>query len=140
MLEVILGGAAFLLQGIGYFFVGILVLIVLAVIFGDRKLWEYEVQGHCDACENGKLEIELKHLKNKGVTLEIEGKFKPEYLNKEILILLNGYDLASFGAEVNDGSRYQLEKAIRIEEPSVGDTISVLIDREELFSQKLYAD
>jgi hypothetical protein len=135
-----LQGASFLFQGIGYFFVGLFVLIGLAILFGDKKLWEYEVQGHCEACEKGKLEIELKSLKKRGTTIEVEGRFKSQYLNKEVLVELNGYKLASFDAAENDGSRYQLEKTVEMREPKAGDLVSLHVGGEEIFAQKLYAD
>lgn len=131
---------AFLLQGIGYFFAGLFVLVILAIIFGDRKFWEYEAEGYCEACANDKIKIEIKCLKKKGTTLQIKGKFKPEFTGKEIRILLNDYKLTSFPESENDGSQYWLKKSLDIDEPKAGDTLSVELARQKIFTQQLYPD
>jgi len=144
MIETILGILDFLVTGVGYFFAGLFIVVMIAVIFtvltGDRILWEYEAEGHCDACENGKIDVELKRGKKKGISLEVKGKFKAEFIDKEILILLSGYKLASFDANTNNGSQLRLTKSLEIEEPKAGDTLSIRIGEEEIFSQKICAD
>jgi len=139
MIETIVEIFSFLLQGVGYFFAGLIVLVILTIILGDRKLWEYEVQGYCDACTNNKIEVEIKCSKKKGTSVEIEGKFKPEYIDKAITLLLNGYTIASFTELENNGAQYKLEKRLQIDEPKVGDTLSVELSNREIFSQRLYA-
>lgn len=140
MFDSLISAGTFVLQGIGYFFVGLVVLIFIVIIFGDRRFWKYETQGHCEACENGKLKIELKSLKRKGTLIVIKGKFKPEHLNKELQVLHNGFKLASIDTGFRNTHHYKYEQAIEMDEPQVGDTISALIDNKDIYTQKLYKD
>ena len=140
MLELIFEGISYIAIGIGFFIAGFFVLIVLALIFGDRKLWEYEAEGYCEAGQNDKIKVEIKHLKRKGKYVRISGSFKTDYQNKDIMIFLNGFKLVRFDASINKNKRMFHEQPVDIEEPKSGDTLSIRIDDEEVFSHKIYKD
>ncbi len=134
-MELVFDAIGFILTGIGYLFAAIIVLVVMAIFFGKKVIWKFKAEGYSEAFEGNKVRVKLKNLDKKGQTLEIRGKTKSEWRTDNLDVLLNGFRIASVSPDqIKNGSA---ELNINIEEPSRGDTLSLLINDREVYSEKI---
>lgn len=108
-------------------------------LFGDRKLWEYEVKFPKEA-GIGRGEIELECLKKKGGQIEVMFDLEPAYHHKPIEIFRSGLSLFTIEADENNGKRIFIRRKIKLEKPAEGDHITVKIDGKDVFSGRLVLD
>lgn len=134
-MEIVFDAIGFILTGIGYLFATIVVLILLAVVFGNKVLWKFEAEGYSEAFEGNKVKVKLMSVDKKGKTLEIRGKKKQEWSDDNLDVLLNGFRVVSVTPERIKDGRARIE--IEIEEPSKGDTLQLLIRNNEVYSEKI---
>ncbi len=117
----------------------IILFFIYMFIFGDRKLWEYEVKFPMEA-GIGRGEVELKCLKKKGSKIEIKLELEPAYHNKPIEIFRNGISIFTIDASQNTGKRLFIKKKTKLEKPAEGDDIIVKIGHKDAFSGRLVLD
>lgn len=117
----------------------IILFIIYVFIFGDRKLWEYEVKFPKEA-NIGRGEIELECLKKKGTSIEVELELEPAYQHKPIEIFRNNLSIYTIEASLNNGKKIFIKQKTYLEEPKEGDAIQVKIDGKDAFSGRLVLD
>jgi len=113
--------------------------ILFALVFGDRGLWDYEVE-FPPVEGKGKGEIDFKCYKKRGTLIEVELSLDPAYQNRSIEIYLKGSRVYSIPKEKNNKKRIYLTDSIRLSRPSAGDEVSVNSGNEVLFTGKLVVD
>ena len=111
----------------------------LLFVFGDRKLWEYEVK-FARVTGIGRGEIEFESLKKRGTSIEVKLELEPIYRSKPVEIFLNGKLVFSIPADKNAGEIMRITEAIDLTEPQEGDEVVVKISNEQLFSGQLIPD
>ena len=134
-MEMLFDAIGFILTGIGYLFATIVVLVILAIFFGNKILWKFEAEGYSDAFEGNRVRVKLKNVDKKGQSIKIRGRLKAEWREENLDVLLNGFRLVSVEpAQFKNG---RAEIGIRIEAPSKGDTLTLLLKNQEVYSEKL---
>lgn len=117
----------------------IILLFVYVFIFGDRKLWEYEVKFPMEVGV-GRGGVELECLKKKGTQIEINLELAPTYHQKHIEIFRNGLSIYQIEPNQNTGKVIFIKQTATLEKPEEGDEITVKIDGENMFSGRLVLD
>ncbi|MFW5432045.1 MAG: hypothetical protein ACKE5M_07060 [Methylophilaceae bacterium] len=117
----------------------IILFFVYVFIFGDRKLWEYEVKFPLEA-GIGRGEIEFECFKKKGAEIEVHLQLEPYYQHKHIEILRNGISVYAIEPSQNIGKRIFIKKRTQLEKPAEGDKITVKIGGKDVFSGRLVLD
>ena len=117
----------------------IILFFIYVFIFGDRKLWEYEVKFPIQAGV-GRGEIELECYKKKGAEIELKFELEPTYHNKSIEIFRNGLSIYTVEASQNNNKRIFIKKKTALEKPEEGDEITVKIDGKAVFAGRLVLD
>lgn len=117
----------------------IILLLIYAFIFGDRKLWEYEVKFPMEPGV-GRGEIELECHKKKGAQIEVSLELEPAYHHKSIEILKNGFSIYKIEPNLNTGKRLFVKRKTSLEQPKEGDEITVIIDDQSVFTGRLVLD
>ena len=136
-MELLAEGIGFVLRGTGYVIAGMVGIIVFVIVFGNKVIWKYRVEGYCEAFERDRIKITLKNVAQKGKTIEIRGKLKGENLDKDLTLLLNGFKIAEFEKKQNNGASHSLSTSLNVEEPEKGDLLSVRIENKEIYSEKI---
>lgn len=114
-------------------------LVIYAFIFGDKVLWEYEVDfRHKEGIGSGEVEFESK--KKKGTTIECEFSLEEPYRNKAIEIYLNEALIFTIKDSENYSRRIDITRNIDLDQPKPGDLVCVKIDGQEIFSGPLVRD
>lgn len=119
--------------------VWVILFFVLAVLFGDKKLWEYEVkfpfkQGI------GRGEIEIEGMKKKGNKIEVKFDLEPAYQDKKIDIFLSGKLVHTVASNKNSSGRFFYTEKYNAGDPTEGDEVVVKIDEQEIFKGQLVRD
>lgn len=117
----------------------IILFFICVFIFGDRKLWEFEVKFPLEAGV-GRGEVELKCLKKKGTEIEIKLDLREHYHNKHIEIRRNDLSIFSINANQNTGKIIFIKKRTPLERPAEGDDITVRISGKDVLSGRLVLD
>jgi hypothetical protein len=111
-------------------------LFLFVRIFGDRELWDYEVE--FPPLEGiGKGEIDFTCYKKKGSVLEIELELSSQFSNHEIEICLNGSLVYTLGKEKNPGGKIFHKEKMPLQEPAPGDEVTVNIAGRNIFRGQL---
>lgn len=117
----------------------ILLFFIYVFIFGDRKLWEYEVKFPMEA-GIGRGEIELKCLKKKGTQIEVNLVLESAYHHKLIEVFRNGLSIYSIEPNHNKGKIIFIKSKIILAKPEEDDEITVKIDGRDIFFGRLVLD
>ncbi len=117
----------------------IIIFFIYVFIFGDRKLWEYEVKFPLQT-GIGRGEVEFECYKKKGSSIEINLQLEPDYNNKRIDIMLNGLVVYTIPEHDNTGKSIVINKKSPLEKPNEGDEVIIKIGSEKTFSGQLVLD
>ena len=123
----------------------IIVAIIILIIFGDRKRWEYEVKVLFPA-GIGRGEIEIESVGNKifkkreKKRIEIELDLEPDAQNKPYDIFLNGKRIHTITENETRSSRVRIKDKYNGDEPTPGDNIEIKSNSEVYFSGQLRKD
>jgi len=123
----------------------IILAIIIVIIFGDRKRWEYEVKILFPA-GIGRGEIEIEAVGNKifkkreKKRVEIELDIEPAAQNKSYDIFLNGKKIHTITEKDTNSSRVRIKDEFYGDEPTQGDTIEIKNNGEVYFSGQLRKD
>lgn len=121
------------------FWAWVILLILYAILFGDRKRWEYEVKFPLES-GIGRGEIELECLKKKGTQIEAAFNLEPAYHHKQIEVFRNQLSIYTIPPEKNNGKRIFIKHKTPLERPNEGDEITVKIGGQDAFSGRLVLD
>ncbi len=114
-------------------------VVLLAIVFGERTLWEYEVK--FPRREGiGRGEVELECGSKSGSRIECEFVLEPACRKLPLEIHLNGQKIFEIPADKNVGRRLFLKEKIQLDRPKEGDHLSVVADGEALFEGPLVLD
>lgn len=119
--------------------------IIILIIFGDRKRWEYEVKILFPA-GTGRGEIEIESVGNKifkkreKKRIEIELDLEPAAQNKPYEVLLNGNRIHTITENETRSSRVRIKDKFNGDEPIPGDNIEIKSNGEVYFSGQLRKD
>lgn len=119
--------------------VWLVLVLVVAIIFGDRSLWEYEVKFPLQEGV-GRGEVEFEAYKKKGTTIELKFRLDPAYQDKAIDVYLEGRLMFSLPAEKNSRSLLFLTEKIDMEQPKEGSEVVVKIGGISVFKGLLVLD
>lgn len=112
-------------------------VIVVLSIFGDKKIWEYEVDFHYkEGVGKGEVEFELFTRNKPKVSLELD--LDSQYVDKEIEVSLKGQRVMHLPTP--SGKRIRHSEEYRGERPALGDQVEVKIAGEVIFSGSLKED
>lgn len=114
-------------------------IILFSIVFGDKKLWEFEVKFPLQAGV-GRGEIEFECLKKKGSSIEVEFQLEQLFQNKNIEIFLNNRLVYTVPESKNNGVRININKKLEIQKPNEGDKVTVNIGGQKQFEGVLVRD
>ncbi len=117
----------------------LILFIVYIIVFGDKKLWSYEVKFPFKEGV-GRAEVELECFKKRGAYIELDFELDESYLHKDIGVYLS-HDLIYFvpGDKNNEGD-LDIDESIDIKEPKEGQEITIKIDGKPIFNGQLVLD
>jgi len=113
--------------------------VIFAILFGDRKLWEFEVKFPMKQGV-GRGEIELECHKKKGSSIEVEFQLEQLFQNKIIEVILNNKIIYTVPELKNNNSRIYINEKIDLVKPSEGDKVEININRQKQFEGVLVRD
>ncbi len=114
-------------------------IVIFVILFGDQKLWEFEVKFPMKHGV-GRGEVEFECLKKKGSTIEVKFELEEIFHNKPIEIFLNDKLVFTVPQAKNTGRRIYIEENLDLQEPNEGDKVCVHIGGQEQFEGQLYRD
>lgn len=118
--------------------------IVVMIVFGDRKRWEYELNiPFTDGFGHGEIEIEAssnKLFKREKQVIEIELELEPDAQNKVYDIFLNGDLIYSLSEHDTDNQNVRIHKKYTGAKPNNGDMIEIRHNSNVIISGKLHKD
>ncbi len=113
--------------------------IAYVVIFGDKKLWGYEVKFPLKEGA-GRGEVELECFKKRGTSIELELELDTFFLEKEISVYLSHDLIYVVPKDKNIESHLNIDESIKIREPKEGEEITIKIEGKSVFSGQLVLD
>ena len=113
--------------------------ITFVIIFGDKKLWEFEVKFPMKPGV-GRGEVEIECLKKKGSFIELEFTLEELFQNKDIEIILNNRLIYTVPASKNNGANLNVDEKLELQKPNEGDKVEVSIGGEKQFEGVLVRD
>lgn len=114
-------------------------IIVFAILFGDRKLWELEVKFPMKSGV-GRGEVEFECHKKKGSSIEVKFELEELFHNKDIEIHLNNRLVYTVPASKNSGNRIYINEKLALQKPNEGDKVGVTIGGQKQFEGVLVRD
>jgi len=114
-------------------------IILFTIIFGDKKLWEFEVKFPLQTGV-GRGEVEFECLNKKGTSIEAKFELEELYQNKKIEIFLNNRMVYSIPEEKNNSARIYVNEKLDIQKPNEGDEVAVNINGQKQFEGVLVRD
>jgi len=122
----------------------VVLVIVILIIFGDRKCWEYEVKfSLVEGIGHGEVEIEAytnKLSKKIKKHIEVDLDLEPGGQNKAYEVFLNGIEILSIPEEKTATDRVRIHEKYEGVEPHKGDVIKIKSNNEDIFVGKLHKD
>jgi len=120
-------------------FLGFIAFFLGAILSGDRKLWEYEVKFPLKKGV-GRGEVEIKCLKKKGISIEVEMELEECLRNEAIDIELAGRLIHTIPAKDNNAARIVHRSPLKLDKPNEGDLLSIRIKGNPVQSGHLVID
>jgi len=114
-------------------------IILFTIIFGDKKLWEFEVKFPLQAGV-GRGEVEFECLNKKGTFIEAKFELEELYQNKKIEIFLNNRMVYSIPEAKNNSARIYINEKLEVQKPTEGDEVTVNIGGRKQFEGVLVRD
>ena len=122
----------------------VIIVIVMIIIFGDRKVWEFEVNfSLVEGVGHGEIEFESvssKFSKKEKKSIEIELKLEPAAQGKTYQVFLKGFPVHTISAAESNSSFVRIREKYEGNKPNQGDLVEVRCDKEVVFSGKLHKD
>jgi len=124
-------------------YIWVIFAIIIVIIFGQRKVWEFEAKFFSNGIGRGEVEIECtssKFNKTENLTIEVDLSLEPDWRNKVYEVFLNGSNILNISAEESYKSMNRIRRKYRGEKPEQNDLVEIKCEQEVVFSSKLYRD
>jgi len=122
----------------------VILVVVILIIFGDRKCWEYEVKfSLVEGIGHGEVEIEAytnKLSKKIKKHIEVDLDLEQGGQNKAYEVFLNGIEILSIPEEKTSTDRVRIHEKYEGLEPHIGDVIKIKSNNKDIFVGKLHKD
>jgi len=124
-------------------YVWIILAITIIVLFGQRKVWEFEMKFSSKGVGHGEVEIECtssKLNKKEKMSIEVDLGLEPDWRNKAYEVFLNGKSILKISESESASFMNVIRKKYAGEKPNVGDQIEIRCEQQTVFSGELYRD
>ena len=124
-------------------YVWVILAIVVVIIFGQRKIWEFEVKFSAEGIGYGEVEIECtssKFSKKENLTIEVDLGLQPEWRNKTYEVFLNGKSILKILDNESCSSMNKIRRKYQGDKPTADDLIEIRCDHKVVFSGTMKKD